>query len=144
MPHPRAPRSSAVRDLPNVGAVGANGVGRWWAGALIGPMLGLLAACSGEDSKPPAADGGSGAGGMGGAGQSGATGGAAGGMPGGCPGANEATTKTLRIYVAGESIEERNRFIAAPFRCDGTLDPRGGGDAENDNDEYGWMVPMAA
>ena len=63
--------------------------------------------------------------------------------PGACVAGSGASTRRLRIYVAGESIEERNRFVAPPFACDGTLNERGGGDARNDNDEYGWMVPLA-
>ena len=51
---------------------------------------------------------------------------------------------TVRAYVAGESIEERNRFVEAPFLPDGSLNERGGGEARNDNDEYGWALPMAA
>lgn len=50
----------------------------------------------------------------------------------------------IRVYVAGESIEERNRFVEPPFQPDGSLNERGGGDARNDNDEYGWALPMAA
>lgn len=49
---------------------------------------------------------------------------------------------TVRVYVAGESIERRNRYVAAPFTESGALDERGGGDARNDNEEYGWMVPF--
>ena len=49
--------------------------------------------------------------------------------------------KALKVYVAGESIEERNRFATAPLRCDGALNDRGADN--NDNDEYGWAVPMA-
>ena len=30
------------------------------------------------------------------------------------------------------------------LRCDGRLNERGGGEARNDNDEYGWMVPLAS
>jgi hypothetical protein len=52
-------------------------------------------------------------------------------------------SRTLRVYVSGESIERRNRYVAAPFNADGTLNPRGGGTLRNDTDEYGWMVPMA-
>lgn len=50
--------------------------------------------------------------------------------------------KTLRIYVAGESIERRNRYVVAPFQADGSLTVRAGA-SNNDNDEYGWMVPLA-
>jgi hypothetical protein len=51
---------------------------------------------------------------------------------------------TLRVYVAGESIERRNRFVAPPFQPSGLLNERGGGEARNDTDEYGWMIPLAA
>jgi hypothetical protein len=51
--------------------------------------------------------------------------------------------KTLRVYVAGESIERRNRWVEAPFTASGALNERGGGAARNDDDEYGWMVPFA-
>ena len=47
------------------------------------------------------------------------------------------------MYLAGESIEERNRFVDQPLGCNGTLNQRGGGEASNDNEEYGWMVPLA-
>jgi hypothetical protein len=50
--------------------------------------------------------------------------------------------KVIRVYVSGESIERRNRFVEAPFTTSGGLNERGGGDARNDNDEYGWMVPL--
>jgi hypothetical protein len=137
----------------------AGGGGGWArAGTLSAGMAALFAlgaACSGEDEKAAGASGGSGAGGAGGGsggvvggsgsgGQTAGSGGASGSMTTDCPGTGEAAGKTLRIYVAGESIEERNRFVEPPFRCDGTLNPRGGGDAANDNDEYGWMVPLAA
>ena len=52
--------------------------------------------------------------------------------------------KALRIYLAGESIERRNRFVAPPFETTGALATRGGGDLRNDNEEYGWMVPLAS
>ncbi|MFZ2961133.1 MAG: hypothetical protein WA705_30000 [Candidatus Ozemobacteraceae bacterium] len=44
---------------------------------------------------------------------------------------------TLRVYVCGESIERRNRWVEPPFNANGTLNRRGGGDALNDNEEYG-------
>ncbi len=66
------------------------------------------------------------------------------------PKANVATSpaprggaKILRVYVAGESIERRSRYVAPPFQPDGKLNERGGGDERNDNDEYGWLVPFA-
>ena len=49
---------------------------------------------------------------------------------------------TVRIYVAGESIERRNRFVEAPFTSSGALNERGGGELRNDTDEYGWSVPL--
>jgi hypothetical protein len=49
----------------------------------------------------------------------------------------------LRVYVAGESIEQRNHYVAAPFLPGGVLNDRGGGALRNDTDEYGWMVPLA-
>ncbi len=49
---------------------------------------------------------------------------------------------TLRVYVAGESIERRNRWVEPPFLDSGILNSRGGGNLRNDDDEYGWMVPM--
>jgi hypothetical protein len=45
--------------------------------------------------------------------------------------------------VAGESIERRNRYVAAPFTDKGALNDRGGGEARNDREEYGWSVPLA-
>ncbi|MFO0611780.1 MAG: hypothetical protein U0414_04270 [Polyangiaceae bacterium] len=51
------------------------------------------------------------------------------------------TTGSVRIYVAGESIERRNRFVEAPFTASGALVDRG--DLRNDNDEYGWSIPLA-
>jgi hypothetical protein len=51
-------------------------------------------------------------------------------------------TQTLRVYVSGESIERRNRFVDAPFTVSGALNERGGGTLRNDDNEYGWMVPM--
>ncbi len=53
------------------------------------------------------------------------------------------TPRTLRVYVAGESIERRNRYVEPPFLASGALNERGGGDLRNDNDEYGWMPPLA-
>lgn len=49
---------------------------------------------------------------------------------------------TIRVYMAGESIERRNRWVAPPFTASGALNDRGGGALRNDNEEYGWMVPM--
>jgi hypothetical protein len=124
--------------------------GGGWAG-ILGVAVLLLGpgGCGGDSAEPgtPAGGGGVSAGGSGGSapgsgGQTGAQGGSPGAMLMDCPG--QAASKTLRIYVAGESIEERNRFVEAPFKCDGSLNTRGGGDAQNDNDEYGWMVPLAA
>lgn len=51
--------------------------------------------------------------------------------------------RTVRVYVAGESIERRNHWVAPPFTATGALNERGGGDARNDDDEYGWAVPFA-
>src|SRR5512132_3538299 len=51
-------------------------------------------------------------------------------------------TGPLRVYVAGESIEVRNRYVAPPFTQTGALNDRGGGALRNDNEEYGWMVPL--
>ncbi|GEM_PF-474360 len=49
------------------------------------------------------------------------------------------TPRTLRIYVAGESIEHRNRMTERPFTAIGSLnDP-----SNNDDDQYGWMIPLA-
>ncbi len=50
--------------------------------------------------------------------------------------------RPIRVYVAGESIEHRNRYVEPPFGSTGALNARGGGDLRNDNDEYGWMVPL--
>lgn len=49
----------------------------------------------------------------------------------------------LRVYVSGESIEERNRFEDAPFLPSGALNERAD-ESRNDDSEYGWMVPMAS
>lgn len=56
------------------------------------------------------------------------------------PGSGEPLT--LRVYVAGESIEELNHFNNQPFNTDGSLNNLG----QNNNtpNEYGWMVPFAA
>jgi hypothetical protein len=104
-------------------------------------LLALLIAGCGSSSGPAANPGGS-SGETGGAGGGGDTGGAGGtsAPPMSC--STGGTRKTIRVYVAGESIEERNRFIAPPFNCDGTLNDRG--TDRNDNEEYGWMVPLAA
>lgn len=53
-----------------------------------------------------------------------------------------AAVKALRVYVAGESIEQYNRYVAPPFTATGALNDRGGGEPRNDNEEYGWMVPL--
>ncbi len=53
-----------------------------------------------------------------------------------------AGVKALRVYVAGESIEQYNRYVAPPFTATGALNDRGGGELRNDMDEYGWMVPL--
>jgi len=50
--------------------------------------------------------------------------------------------KALRVYVSGESIEQYNRYVAPPFGAGGALNDRGGGALRNDNEEYGWMVPL--
>jgi hypothetical protein len=105
-----------------------------WVGGVI--LLVAMGGCGG--GSDPAGAGGSGeTGGAGGAGQTGGAGGA--GPADSCQA--PAMRKTIKIYVAGESIEERNRFVAPPFNCDGTLNERG--PDRNDNDEYGWMVPLA-
>jgi hypothetical protein len=49
--------------------------------------------------------------------------------------------RTFKLYVAGESIEARNRYLAAPFTSAGTLDNHGAD--PNRSDEFGWMVPFA-
>jgi len=48
----------------------------------------------------------------------------------------------LRVYVSGESIERRNRFVEPPLTISGALNDRGRGAARIDNEEYGWMVPL--
>jgi hypothetical protein len=48
-------------------------------------------------------------------------------------------TKTIRVYIAGESIERRNRYTAAPFTATGALN----NPSNNDNEQYGWSVPLA-
>jgi hypothetical protein len=45
---------------------------------------------------------------------------------------------TVRVYVAGESIEQWNRFLAPPFDASGALN-----NTEDGVAEYGWMVPFA-
>ncbi len=99
---------------------------------------------NGMPASPGAGGTEGGTGGMTGAsGTGGATASGTGGAPAtACPGAG--TPRTLRVYVAGESIEERNRFVEPPFACDGRLNERGGAADRNDNEEYGWMVPFAA
>ncbi len=48
-------------------------------------------------------------------------------------------SSSVRVYVAGESIEQRNRFLIAPFSLSGALiDP-----SNNDNNQFGWMVPFS-
>ncbi len=49
--------------------------------------------------------------------------------------------RAVRVYVAGESIERRVRWIEAPLLGDGRLNDRG--ERRNDDDEYGWVVPFA-
>lgn len=44
----------------------------------------------------------------------------------------------LRVYVAGESIEEYNHFNTLPFNSDGSLVT-----TSNTPGEYGWMLPFA-
>lgn len=44
----------------------------------------------------------------------------------------------LRVYVAGESVEEFNHMDSKPFADDGTLNG-----PSNTATEYGWMVPFA-
>lgn len=58
------------------------------------------------------------------------------------PAARSAALKALRVYVSGESIEQYNRYVAPPFTAAGALNDRGGGALRNDNEEYGWMVPL--
>ena len=58
------------------------------------------------------------------------------------PAARAAAVKALRVYVSGESIEQYNRYVAPPFTAAGALNDRGGGALRNDNEEYGWMVPL--
>lgn len=65
---------------------------------------------------------------------------AAAGIP--APAARSAAVKALRVYVSGESIEQYNRYVAPPFTAIGALNDRGGGAPRNDNEEYGWMVPL--
>ena len=69
-----------------------------------------------------------------------ATAGSAAEIPG--PSEPSAAVKALRVYVAGESIEQYNRYVAPPFTATGALNDRGGGELRNDNEEYGWMVPL--
>ncbi|MBU0674766.1 MAG: PKD domain-containing protein [Proteobacteria bacterium] len=62
-------------------------------------------------------------------------------VPGGGSNPNQ-TAVTIKVYVAGESVEERNHFNTPPFNADGTLFDRG---ADNNTpNEFGWMVPFAA
>lgn len=53
----------------------------------------------------------------------------------------ETQARELRVYVAGESIEQFNRFTSAPFQGDGSLNDLGA--VNNDPQQYGWMVPFA-
>lgn len=48
---------------------------------------------------------------------------------------------TIRVYVAGESVEEYNHFNNSPLNINGSLNDLG----QNNNtpDEYGWMVPFS-
>lgn len=48
---------------------------------------------------------------------------------------------TVRIYVAGESVEEFNHYTHLPFQTDGSLNTLG--QDNNSQAEYGWMVPFA-
>lgn len=50
-------------------------------------------------------------------------------------------TRILKVYVAGESIERRVRWVERPLLADGRLNERGA--QRNDDDEYGWVVPFA-
>ena len=49
------------------------------------------------------------------------------------------STGPLQVYVAGESVEQWNRFVAAPFDALGNVTSP----ADNGVNEYGWMVPFA-
>ncbi len=53
-------------------------------------------------------------------------------------GAYTGDPSTLRVYVAGESIEEFNHMNSLPFNTDGSLNGTG-----NITEEMGWMVPFA-
>lgn len=53
------------------------------------------------------------------------------------------SARPIRVYVAGESIERRNRWVEPPFAVGGALNERGGGALRNDEEEYGWAVPFA-
>jgi hypothetical protein len=146
-----ASRRWAMRLLTALALWGASCGG----GAGDGGGAGLDAAASGGSGGGSPGAGGVAAGGAVGEGGVGGTGSGSGGAPGTGGAGNTAgaggaaacavpTTRTVRIYVSGESIEERNRFVDRPFACDGRLNERGGGESPNDNDEYGWMVPLAA
>lgn len=50
--------------------------------------------------------------------------------------------RALRVYGAGESIEQYYRYVAPPFTASGALNDRGGGELRNDSEEYGWMEPL--
>jgi hypothetical protein len=49
--------------------------------------------------------------------------------------------RTYRVFVSGESIEMRNRFVDAPFTSAGARDDHGAD--PNRSDEFGWLVPFA-
>lgn len=48
---------------------------------------------------------------------------------------------TIRVYVAGESVEQFNHFNNSPLNANGSLNNLG--PDNNTPDEYGWMVPLA-
>ena len=50
----------------------------------------------------------------------------------------QAASLPLRVYVAGESVEEFNHMNTKSFKSDGSLDG-----VSNTPDEYGWMVPFS-
>ncbi|MBI3071278.1 MAG: hypothetical protein HYY84_04040 [Deltaproteobacteria bacterium] len=110
----------------------------------IGLVLVAAISCKSTSSSTPGADAGSGA-----VADAGGSVGADAGADAGSAAANtdgglwEGGVRVIRVYVAGESIERRNRYVAPPFLASGALNARDGGDERNDNDEYGWMVPLA-
>jgi hypothetical protein len=105
-----------------------------WLGGVGLALVSALLACGGGATR---ADGGAARDG----GVTAADGGAT--FDGGTTGGDGGASGALRVYVAGESIEARNRFVEAPFLSTGALNERGGGANRNDNEEYGWMVPFA-